>query len=160
MTWFSYENISSEWRSSQWFECLCFQLIWRSGRTMCQYMYPVTHLLLWLSYSNCGSCYMHLTQGYDGFKTEGINWNPCFSVAVEVCVCWLFVYLFSETFVRDYVLGRVCTFYMHAELFSSLPQGTSLWCHGLMLGRHSLALSARVGLVWVSFPPGLWLVCF
>lgn len=43
-TWSSYKN--THWSSSKWFECLCFQLIWRSGVPMCQYMYPMTHLLL------------------------------------------------------------------------------------------------------------------
>lgn len=147
-TWFPYENALLEWHSSEWFECLCVQLIWRSGGGLCQYTYPVTHLLLWLSswleekpYSNCGSCYMHLTQGYDGFKTEGINWNLCFRVAVEVCVCWLFVYLFSETFTRDYVLGRYMPF-LYMQSFLACSRRVPLYgAHGLMLvaGRAQLS---------------------
>lgn len=156
MTWFSYENTSLEWCSSKWFECLCFQLIWRSGGTMCQYTYPVTHLLLSLSswleekpYLNCGSCYGRLTQTYDGFKTGRIIWTvfqrASDFLAVEACVCCVAVYSFSETFIGDYVWGRYMPFlHMQSSLACScrVPL-TSLWCHGLLLAAGRAQLSSE-----------------
>lgn len=156
MTWFFYENTSLEWCSSKWFECLCFQLIWRSGGTMCQYTYPVTHLLLSLSswleekpYSNCGSCYGRLTQTYDGFKTGRIIWTVLQRasdfLAVEVCVCCVAVYSFSETFIGDYVSGRYMPFlHMQSSLACScrVPL-TSLWCRGLLLAAGRAQLSSE-----------------
>lgn len=34
--------------------------------------------------------------------------------------------------------------FLHEEFFSLLPQGTSLWCHGLMLAAGNAQLSSRV----------------
>lgn len=172
LTWISDGNTSLEWHSSEWFGCLCFPLIWKSGEAVCQYVHPVAHLPLWLSswleekpYSNCGPCYMHLPQDYDGFQTGGIIWNLCFSVQVTVgcqSVCWLFVYLFFKTFIGDYISGRHMPF-LHVEKSLACSHRVPLsGAAGLrwQLGGHSLAQSASVGLVWVTFPLGLCSVRF
>ena len=99
----------------------------------------------------------HLTQGCDGFKTDGIIWNLYFSVQVTVgcqSVCWLLVHSFSEMFIRDYLLVRsVCFLCTQSSSGCSLLHGACPRCCGF-------TRNASAGLAWVRFPLRLGLVRF